>query len=46
MILRFCQKQEEELGNFMQKLGQYKIGVIAVLAFAVVAFANHGWFAG
>jgi hypothetical protein len=22
----FCQKQEADLGNFMQKLGQYKIG--------------------
>ncbi len=29
----------------MQKLAEYKIGFVALVAFAVVAFAHHGWFA-
>jgi hypothetical protein len=32
--------------NIISSLASYKIGVIAVVAFAVVAFAHHGWFAG
>jgi hypothetical protein len=32
--------------NVIKSLVDYKIGVIAVFAFAVVAFVHHGWFAG
>ena len=39
------QLQEATLGNIKQKLAEYKIGLIALAAFAIVAFANHGWFA-
>jgi len=45
MVLMPRQIQEATLGNITQKLGEYKIGLIAVAAFAVVAFAHHGWFA-
>ena len=40
------QQQEAALSNIMQKLAEYKIGLIALGAFAVVAFDHHGWFAG
>ncbi len=46
MLRMHRQLQEATLGNITQKLGEYKIGLIAVAAFAVVAFVNHGWFAG
>jgi hypothetical protein len=32
--------------NITGKLADYRIGLIALAAFAVVAFAHHGWFAG
>jgi len=45
MLLIPRQIQEAAMGNITHKLGEYKIGLIAVAAFAVVAFAHHGWFA-
>jgi hypothetical protein len=33
------------MGSITKKIGEYKIGLIALAAFAVVAFAHHGWFA-
>ena len=39
------QLQEATLGSITQKLAEYKIGLIALAAFAIVAFAHNGWFA-
>ena len=32
--------------TFVQTFARHKVGIVAVAAFAVVAFAHHGWFAG
>lgn len=39
-------RQGVYMKSFIRSLAQHKIGVAAVIAFAVVAFAQHGWFAG
>jgi hypothetical protein len=36
--------QEDELEKVTETISRYKIGIITVLAFAVVAFVHHGWF--